>query len=217
MRSCVLRSDDDRMKSKNLYHSSKGNKEGNPLKPTPPLFRFWSNHQLSGTPLILLSIFILVSILSSPFLARGGTIELGEKGKVGSEENGADISEMEGYYVRFVYTLGDYWCHQKESRSLFLNDNQMPVCSRDLGIFFGVLIGAFFGMLYTRRITILSPLVLLFPTGLDGLMQYFTTYESFNLLRISTGILAGFGIASYLNRNIVHVTLLIIMGFKKRE
>lgn len=50
-------------------------------------------------------------------------------------------SEM-SLYPKIVYTFGDLNCHQFMDRTLILNGNQMPVCSRDVSIFIGVMFGA---------------------------------------------------------------------------
>ena len=42
----------------------------------------------------------------------------------------------------FVYGFGDLNCHQKHERSWEINGNQMPVCTRDIGIFLGLFAGA---------------------------------------------------------------------------
>ncbi|MCH1587861.1 MAG: DUF2085 domain-containing protein, partial [Flavobacteriales bacterium] len=44
-------------------------------------------------------------------------------------------------YAGFVYGFGDLNCHQKHERSFEINSNQMPVCTRDVGIFFGLVVG----------------------------------------------------------------------------
>ena len=48
-----------------------------------------------------------------------------------------------------VYSSGDRLCHQRADRSLFLNGNEMPFCSRCTAIWFGLAIGLGFMVLYT--------------------------------------------------------------------
>jgi len=126
-------------------------------------------------------------------------------------------------YTGFIYMFGDLNCHNKHERSLEINGNQMPVCTRDLGIFFGLAIG---GLVFSRygynRWTIkdscLSLLpdrwlekiyranrrttawigmgaVLCVPLLIDGFTQLLTGYESNNLTRPLTGAPFGIGIA----------------------
>lgn len=41
-----------------------------------------------------------------------------------------------------IYTFGDFNCHQIMERTLIINGNQMPVCTRDVSIFIGLMLGA---------------------------------------------------------------------------
>ena len=45
---------------------------------------------------------------------------------------------------------------------------------------------------------ILTSMFLVMPTFFDGLIQWKTPYESKNIIRISTGYLAGIGIISFI-------------------
>ena len=120
-------------------------------------------------------------------------------------------------YAGFVYSLGDYNCHQKDVRSFYLNDNQLPVCARDTGLALGFLFGSILFMLtipvsdpfrmaltpfledrvfsMSRGIVILISLILaaifMAPMAYDGLAQTFTDYESTNNIRFITGTLFG--------------------------
>lgn len=119
----------------------------------------------------------------------------------------------------FVYGFGDLNCHQKHERSWEINGNQMPVCTRDVGIFLGLFAGALlFGWRGLNRWTIrdsflsvfpdhtLEPIYLtdrrmivmlaivgigLGPMAVDGFTQMLTDYESNNPLRVLTGLAAG--------------------------
>ena len=125
----------------------------------------------------------------------------------------------------FVYGFGDLNCHQKHERSWDINGNQMPVCTRDIGIFLGLFAGALlFGWRGLNRWTIrdsflsvfpddaLEPIYLadrrmlamlvvigigLGPMAVDGFTQMLTDYESNNPLRILTGIAAGVGLGGW--------------------
>ncbi|RJU90857.1 MAG: DUF2085 domain-containing protein [Candidatus Poseidoniales archaeon] len=125
-------------------------------------------------------------------------------------------------YAALIYGFGDLNCHQKYERSLEVNANQMPVCTRDVGIFFGLVLG---GMAFNRRgwnrwtvrDTCLSMLpeawlqpvyqknwrtmawlgvglLLCLPLIADGFLQLLTSYESTNTKRILTGVPFGFGL-----------------------
>jgi len=94
-----------------------------------------------------------------------------------------------------VYALGDLLCHQKASRSLYLNQNQLPFCSRCTAIWVGIAAGLFISLLFRIQ---LSPrflgvfLLCLLPLGIDGIGQLLGFWESTNLLRMLTGLPAGF-------------------------
>lgn len=125
-------------------------------------------------------------------------------------------------FSALVYAIGDLNCHQKYERSWRVNDNQLPVCTRDIGILLGVIVG---GLLYRRRgvnrwtvrDSIISVLpddrvegvyfwdmrmllafggiaLLLLPTAVDGGLQAVTDYESTNLRRLVTGFPMGLGV-----------------------
>lgn len=117
-----------------------------------------------------------------------------------------------------VYYLGDIECHQISDRTIYLNGNEMPVCSRDasLLLFFsvGLMIAAFvkpdFSVsrmllrLFPAKfrgplekgnrpvyLTLLLAILCVGPLAIDGGMQLMTSYESNNALRFLTGIPAG--------------------------
>jgi uncharacterized membrane protein len=125
-------------------------------------------------------------------------------------------------FSAFVYGFGDLNCHQKHERSWVINENQMAVCTRDIGIFAGIFIG---GLIFrtrglnrwTIRDSIISVLpdekvepfyfndrrfllafggiaLLLLPTALDGGIQAVSDYESTHLKRLITGFPMGIGV-----------------------
>ena len=128
-------------------------------------------------------------------------------GSVGLYDNKEVIQKMNPIN-KIVYYLGDVNCHQLSHRSYEYNNNQMPFCARDVGIFAGLSIGFIFSL--GRRIELTLPIVILslLPIGLDGTIQLFTDYESTNPKRIITGLIAGIAtgialkiIADSLDRN----------------
>ncbi len=157
---------------------------------------------------IFLSItcFWALLILTSPLMLDEG--ETGDlSGSVGIYDNKEIIQDMNPINKK-VYYLGDLNCHQLSHRSYEYNENQMPFCARDVGIFVGLALGFIFAL--GRKVELTLPLVILslVPIGLDGTIQLFTDYESTNIKRIVTGIIAGFAtgialkvIADSLERN----------------
>ncbi len=170
----------------------------------------------SGYPLFILIFFMFISFLISPYFAESGTIDLGDEGVVGGEEHEDTIDGIGNPFARFVYRFGDSFCHQKVSRSWELNGNQMPVCSRDVGLFLGLAIGCLIGASFGKSIHILVALLLLAPMAIDGGLQTLTGYESFNLLRVITGILGGIGIGAYINGSIVYVVKAALVKREKK-
>ena len=120
----------------------------------------------------------------------------------------------------FVYAFGDLNCHQKSERSWEINGNQMAVCARDVGLFLGLAIGALLWrkrglnrwtirdsflsifkdeqieFLYREDRRMLGMIILIslgtIPIGVDGFTQLLSPYESTNIVRLVTGMGAGF-------------------------
>jgi uncharacterized membrane protein len=170
---------------------------------------------LIGLPLVVLSLLFVILLFSSPFLAEEGTLDLGDEGSVGKEDHDDAISNINNTIAGSIYRFGDRYCHQKDHRSWALNGNQMPVCARDVGLFIGIFMGCVFGALYRRGIKIFFLLLLIVPMAIDGGLQSLTSYESFNLLRLLTGMIGGFGVGTYVNGSIVQTIRLLTYRAKK--
>ncbi len=153
------------------------------------------------------------------------TVEGGDVGHNQSEHGSFVWSELDPYAL-FIYAFGDLNCHTKAERSWEINDNQMPVCVRDVGIFLGLAIG---GFLFSRRgfnrwtirDTFLSILpdnkiesiyrsdrrllamltiaaIAAIPMAIDGFTQMLTSYESNAIMRLLTGTPFGILIGTFL-------------------
>ena len=151
-----------------------------------------------------------------------GNQDHGEDSSLGHDQSahGGTFSWTElNPVLAFVYGFGDLNCHQKHERSWEINGNQMPVCTRDVGIFLGLAIGAaLFGWRGLNRWTVRDSFLSVFPDdrleviylsdrrmlamlavigigltpmAVDGFMQMLTEYESNNPLRVVTGFAAG--------------------------
>jgi len=197
---------------------------------------------------ILSSIFgfyILLSFLAPLMMEEGSVPELSGRANAidyateqswGNLENGEDSeighdrSKHGGFFAwselnpiwAITYLLGDINCHQKHERSWEINDNQMPICTRDIGILFGIVFGCLFfrirgsnrwtirdtfltiipdnglSIIYKKDARMLAMFLLIalsiIPIGVDGFAQMLTDYESTNLKRVITGFIAGFGL-----------------------
>jgi uncharacterized membrane protein len=166
--------------------------------------------------LFIISLIWLISIFIVPFTIPPGTVA-----DLEGNANKMDFTELWDTlppYQKAIYYMGDAQCHQISSRTLYLNENQMPVCARDVSIFLFITLGLFAGLLVRRNYHISAGLLSVFPhrfrdfvnrtigarwfailfvilclapVGLDGGIQLLTEYESTNLTRFLTGIPAG--------------------------
>ena len=121
-------------------------------------------------------------------------------------------------YQAFIYLLGDIQCHQKSSRTIFINNNEMPVCARDASIFFFLTVGLVLSSIMRPDVSVSRALIRMLPAKLrskvekgnkpmifswllgficitplaiDASIQLFTSYESTNVTRFLTGIPIG--------------------------
>ncbi len=132
----------------------------------------------------------------TPFMAETGTLT-GLDGLVGPHDH-EDVFEDLTPVARWMYDAGDSQCHQKESRSILLNGNQMPFCARCVAIYtfmaVGIALTVFPRMPHYDRINNLKAwwlIVALVPLGIDGVGQLLGFCESTNLVRFITGGLCG--------------------------
>ncbi len=139
-----------------------------------------------------ITMFWFAGNIISPFLAPAGTIDFGDQGIVGSGDMATEISEIDNGFARFFYNAGDANCHQRASRSFFLNDNQMPFCSRCTAIFLGLAVGVAILIFLNLELNIIWIILGLVPMAIDGGIQLLDIgYESTNPVRFITGLLAG--------------------------
>ncbi|MDD1770292.1 MAG: DUF2085 domain-containing protein [Methanomassiliicoccales archaeon] len=132
-------------------------------------------------------------VFLAPFtLTPGQVTDL--SGKVGTIDNQAQIDQMNPFAAA-IYWFGDGNCHQVAARSYYLNGNEMPFCSRDIGVFVGLAAGMGLVLVARPKARILIPLLGLVPIAIDGGLQLLTSYESSNVLRLATGLLAGVSVA----------------------
>ena len=157
-----------------------------------------------------------------------GNIQQGPNGDVGHNQSayGTFVWSDLDPFAAFMYAFGDLNCHNKEERSWIINGNQMPMCVRDVGIFFGLTLGGFvFSRRGLNRWTVRDTFLSMFsdqsmefvyknnyrlkamfvilgicaiPMALDGFTQMFTSYESNSFMRLVTGIPFGIFVGAYL-------------------
>jgi uncharacterized membrane protein len=140
---------------------------------------------------LLFFVWVLLQFLAPLALPTGSVSNL--SGVVGFSDNDQVIGNM-SFPWNVVYTTGDRLCHQKADRSLFLNGNEMPFCTRCTAIWFGIVLGLGFMVLYTIELNekfLVAIILGLIPIGVDGIGQLFGFWESTNFIRFITGLLAG--------------------------
>ncbi len=84
------------------------------------------------------------------------------------------------------------FCHRLPERSFFWKGKQFPVCARCTGIHVGYLTFPLF-LFSIFTLNIWWTMLLIIPTYLDGTVQAVTNWESNNILRVVSGVLAGIG------------------------
>ncbi len=128
----------------------------------------------------------------APLAIPNGSID-NLSGNVGIFDN-KEIVEKIQFPFDFVYSCGDRLCHQKAERSFFINENQMPFCSRCTAIWLGLAIGLGFMIFYKIPLDnkfLFLIIIGIAPIAIDGVGQLLHLWESTNIIRLITGLLAG--------------------------
>jgi uncharacterized membrane protein len=146
------------------------------------------------TLLVLLVIFISC-VLIAPFTLPAGSVE-DLSGKIGTIDNYDQISKMNPF-AQAVYYMGDLNCHQMSDRSFYLNDNELPICARDLAIFIGTIVTVGSLLITSFRPRFYMVIALAVPMAVDGGLQAVTSYESTNIVRVITGSIGGAAVAFF--------------------
>ena len=120
---------------------------------------------------VFFSIWILLQVLAPIALPKGSVSDL--SGLVAISDNEDTINNMD-FPWNFVYSAGDRLCHQKAERSFFINDNQMPFCSRCTAIWLGFAIGLGVIVFYVIELNgkfLFAIILSVVPMGVDGVGQ----------------------------------------------
>jgi uncharacterized membrane protein len=92
-------------------------------------------------------------------------------------------------------------CHRKPERSFFIKGHQFPVCARCTGFYTGLIVYLVYTLFYTHPYDwtmLIVSMILMMPTAIDGVTQYFGPRESTNLIRVTTGFFGGIGLIMFL-------------------
>jgi len=107
---------------------------------------------------------------------------------------------VDEFNFRFDYSILRKICHRLPERSFFIFGRQLPLCARCLGLYTSFFVGVIILTLniitvqnFTLYSAVLITSLMVLPTAIDGFTQLFGLRESNNFLRLTTGLLAGFG------------------------
>jgi uncharacterized membrane protein len=140
---------------------------------------------------ILFLLWVVLQFLAPIFLPSGSVKDL--SGMVGVSDNEEVIGKIPAPF-NFVYSMGDKLCHQKAERSISINGNEMPFCSRCTAIWLGLAIGLGLMVFYLIELNekfLFVIIIGIVPMGIDGIGQLLGLWESTNIIRLITGLLAG--------------------------
>ena len=138
----------------------------------------------------------LVSSLIAPFTVPAHSVD-DLSGKASQIDNAKTWSGMNPFAAT-AYFLGDVFCAEISDHSFYLNGNQMPFCARCTAINVGALIGMLIALFYSPKFNLMLLTLGLLPMVIDGGMELVSSYQSTNLLRVITGLLAGMVVSLYL-------------------
>ena len=146
---------------------------------------------------VLATVCSLVLILSIalPLFNDPGTLS-NLDGSVGKMDHGSLWKSLDPISC-MMYSIGDYTCHQMESRSLIINKNQLFLCIREYFLIIGVDLGALITVIIwplIKRINSTILLILLFFTLLTIIEWYVehTMDTNMPIIRALSSIISGF-------------------------
>ncbi len=145
----------------------------------------------------LAAAFLLACVIL-PFLNQAGTL-IGLDGNIGTIDHW-DIWSVKDPFTMAFYAFGDLLCHQEQSRTFILNGNEMFLCSRDMGLLIGFLIGLSFSLLrWSYAIALdrkrgLAYLAMIAVTPIEWCIERYSDIDIAEI-RLITGVITGSAIA----------------------
>lgn len=99
-----------------------------------------------------------------------------------------------------IYTVLRPLCHQRPERSFHIAGHKMGLCTRCTGVFGGLTVFGIIAIIFRwkKGLPFWGMLILLAPLAIDGIGQTFGFWDTGNLLRFFTGLLASFGIVFWI-------------------
>jgi len=149
---------------------------------------------LEAYVLLFVALIFFIPAFILPFIQPSGTL-LSLDGSINVMDH-SDIWVGLDAISSFYYSLGDMICHQEQSRSFVLNDNQMYVCMRDISILGGFMLGLVTTMVKSIPINQFSRtdkvilILLFFSTPLEWVIEKLTDVD-LPVSRCATAVVTG--------------------------
>lgn len=109
-----------------------------------------------------------------------------------------------------IYKFFSYICHQSPDRSIHFDGHPFAVCSRCLGVYFGLFAGTLVYPLW-RTIEDIEPIariwlfLSLLPIGIDWSLTVFGIWDNTLLSRFLTGLILGVACSTYIVPAVVEI------------
>jgi uncharacterized membrane protein len=147
------------------------------------------------TLIAIFSIWLVTSLIA-PFTIPENSVNDLSGGA--SHVDNAKVWGKMNPFAATVYFLGDIFCAEISSHSFFLNGNQLPYCARCMAIIVGLLTGMLIALYFCPRFNLTFLGLGILPMVIDGGLEIVSSYQSTNLIRVITGLLAGLAVSLYL-------------------
>ena len=105
------------------------------------------------------------------------------------------VRPVMGNSGNFIDPILSATCHRMPSRCVNLPWGTSGLCARCTAFWLGLAAGIFLTYSSICKIPFWTGFPLLLPLIADGLLQFHSSYESSNFVRLVTGLVAGFGIS----------------------
>jgi len=127
---------------------------------------------------------------------------------------------FEEYYFysisNYFYSVLSNICHQYPTRSLWIMNRPMGLCSRCFAIYASFSMSLIFLPLLTNRKYIVLLCFLFLPLIVDGVLQYYNIKESDNVSRVLSGALFGMA-SSIIYKYFMHNLINTLKNIIKKE
>lgn len=106
-------------------------------------------------------------------------------------------------FAETLYGFFGHICHQMPSRSFFMMEHKLGVCSRCTGVYFGLVLGflvypIFRNISESRPLPLAGLILSMIPIAIDWSLTYFGIWENTFFTRFTTGLILGTACAVYI-------------------